>query len=232
MHAKLEGVQAEIYDFLESANAQLPGKDALYYGGQFLTGCLDRPDFLFAGINPGFGADDWIGRPKTFQRRPFEAAPCKFISEQEEGAPLASDIVGVLLNDDASRLARCAETSLVSVFATPGVPDLNRQLAATGLQQRHGQLMKHAVEAILEALRPKQVVCIGMTAHKAFTGTFGISQNQIAMKSVKSASGLSDPVYYKCSEFNGIPVHGVLIHRTAHPSRVMLDELRQIFKEL
>jgi hypothetical protein len=223
-------LQDRIYELLEAANTVLPASDSLFYGGTFLSGTLDRPDFLFLGINPGQGA--WDARPRTLDRVPFRPTPCKFAEESDGGGRLAGKIVDIVLGGDPSRLAACAETSVRSFFATPDEGILNRQLALlrpSGLAHRHQALMTDALPAILQAVAPRQIVCIGLTTFQRFTAWAGIRADESAMKSVPSTTGKTEPVYYKRASINGVPVHGVLHLSGGRLSTVMEQELRAIF---
>jgi hypothetical protein len=223
-------LQSQIFDFLEAANRELPQELALCYGGAFLTGKTTNPEYLFLGINPGHGK--WNERPRTFSRLPFAEAPCKFIEELEDDLRLAQRVVKIVLSGDASRLAACTETSVRSFFATPDVKILDQQLAAlrpSGLEKRHQKLMAEALPLILETLSPKQIVCIGMTSFQSLVNLAGEKGQCIEMKSEKSASGKSDPVYYKKTLIHGIPVHGVLHLSGAYLSNAMVESLESIF---
>lgn len=226
-----DALQSEIYDLLEAANAVLPENDALFYGGRFLSGRIERPEFLFLGINPGQG--HWAERKRVFPREDFVPGDCKFIEEHEDGAPLAGSIVDVVLNGQVDRLAACAESSVRSFYATPDVGTLDRQcshLNRAGLLNRHNALIARGVDLILDQVQPHQIVCIGMTSFGVIEKRFGL--RDIAMKSERSASGLSDPVYYKRADYKGIPIHGVLHLSGGRPSRTMLADLKRTFAEL
>ncbi|GAB6052044.1 hypothetical protein JCM17960_08640 [Magnetospira thiophila] len=235
MIQSLESIQCAIYDFLETANGALEAKDRMFYGGHFLTGRIEQPKFLFLGINPGFGANDWPQRPLSIPRNSFSPIPCKFVDEHKDGARLAQKIVDVALQGYADKLETCAESSLRSFFATPDEPTLNGQLAALAakdLHKEHDRLMTDAVKTIVETTNPKHIVCIGMTAFKRFMNVFGGNPADVKMKSAKSASGKSDPVYYKHTMINDRPVHGLLHLSGGHPSKVMIEDLKKIFSAL
>lgn len=223
-------LQDKIYDLLEAANAALPAADSLFYGGTFLSGKMERPEFLFLGINPGHSA--WADRRRRFDRLPFQPSPCKFAEEFGDGARLAQKVVDIVLAGDASRLTACAETSIRSFFATPDEGTLNRQLdllRAAGLADRHQALMDEALPAILQAVAPRQIVCIGLTTFQRFTSWAGVRADDSAMKSMPSATGKTQPVYYKRATVNGVPVHGVLHLSGGRLSAAMEDELRATF---
>ena len=226
----LDQVQTRTYDFLESANRVLPDELSMFYGGSFLTGNTQAPECLFLGINPGYGG--WKTRPRTFARKPYTESPCKFLEEADDGARLAERLVEIVLEGDASRLASCAETSVRSFFATPDVKILDQQMNAlrpSGLAQAHDELMRESVPCILDVLRPKQIVCIGMTTFQTLINLVGDKDQAIEMKSERSASGKSDPVFHKKTTLRGIPVHGVLHLSGAYLSNKMIESLKTIF---
>lgn len=225
-----EAIQNDIFDLLETANRVIPGEDALYYGGTFLTGQVDSPEILFLGINPGHGA--WADRPRSVERKPYARCECKFIGEFEDGAPLARAIVDIVLDGDGSRLASCAETSVRSFYSTPDTEVLDRQLthlSRSGLVGKHDDLMTRTVDATLERAMPRQIVCIGLTTFSLLAKRLGLSHSEVQMKSERSASGKSDPVYYKRAEFKGTPIHGVLHLSGGRLSQTMKADLREIF---
>lgn len=225
-----EAIQKDIYDLLEDANKVIPDDDALFYGGTFITGKLETPEILFLGINPGNG--DWAKRSRSFQRKPFAPSPCKFCAEFDDNERLARAVVDIVLGGDSTRLASCAESSIRSFYGTPNEPTLNRQLSHLGkggLMVRHNDLMTRAVKLILDQCKPREIVCIGTTTFGALSKLLGLSGAAIEMKSEPSASGETDPVYYKRTEFNGIPIHGTLHLSGGHPSNTMKADLRGIF---
>ena len=234
MSSALEHIQNAIYDFQEAANKVLAKEDQLYFGGRYLTGQLDRPEFLFLGINPGYGPE-FADRNNLIKRKAFEPTACKFIDEYEDGLLLAKRIVDELLQGNPGKLKNYAETSISSFFATPDEPTLKKQLTALGphgLQASHQQLMTESVIAIIDTINPVQVVCIGLTTFSQYLKLNGVGHNGVSMKSEKSDSGNSYPVYYKYTMINNRPVHGVLHLSGAHLSKIMRDNLRQIFSAL
>ncbi len=122
-------IQKGIYDFRDAANVTLTKEQRMFYSSNFVTGQIARPNFLFLGINPGFGRNEWPDRD-IGSRRSVVAQPIKFLAEYEEGASLARKIVEVLFDGDVSGLNNCAESSVRSFFATPDVKVLDQQLTA------------------------------------------------------------------------------------------------------
>lgn len=225
-----DAIQSDIFDLLETANKIVPNEDALYYGGTFLTGQVGSPEILFLGINPGHG--DWATRSRSFHRKPYAPCDCKFIGELEDGAPLARAIVDIVLDGNASRLESCAETSVRSFYSTPDTTILDRQLShlsRVGLLGQHEGLMTRAVDLMLGQARPRQIVCIGLTTFSFVINRLGVSNSAIQMKSERSASGKSDPVYYKRAVFEGTPIHGVLHLSGGRLSQTMKANLRELF---
>ena len=225
----LDKIQTSIYDFLEDANDIIPNDFALYYSGSFLSGNIQAPDYLFISINPGFGRYDWDARSRKFQRKPFTLSTCKYVEEFEDKYDLAKEIVEIILNGDSSRLEACAETYALSFFATPDQKILDASLRASGLATRHQALMAEALLSILKIVSPKQVVCIGLSSFQMMLNLLGDKNQGVEMKSVKSASGKTDPVYYKKTKIQGVPFHGVLHLSGAQLSNIMRKELKEIF---
>ena len=220
-------LQLRIYNFIEKANLHLGDDNAFYYGGHFATGQLYKPDMLFVGINPGYESNKWQERPKAFEFINFEEVPCKYV----EDFTLAKKVLNILLDGNATRLERCAETSLMSIFATPNVSILNNTLShlSPELKKEHDDLTHEVVDRI----GPKQVVCIGLTTFTEYLKCFGQDGYEVpVMKSFKSCSGKSDPVYYKYTVVRGTPVYGVLHLSGAQPSIEALSSLRKEFKEI
>jgi hypothetical protein len=208
--------------------ASASSKDGLHYDGQFITGQLEVPDTLFLGINPGFGGEKY-----EISSAPFTPQECKYIGETYL---FAQRIVDVVLGGDESRLNSCAETSYRSFLATPDVKALESTLAlqSNGWQQEHNLMMQDWQRTLIETIRPKRIICIGIGNKGPFhelLRTFKLERNKVVEESLSetSASGKSDPVFYKRATIEGVPVHGVLHLSGAHPSATMLERLRGVF---
>ncbi|MGD9637526.1 MAG: hypothetical protein AB7U85_00530 [Alphaproteobacteria bacterium] len=231
---KLEDIQANIYDFLDKANKVLLKEDSLFYGGQYITGCLENPKILFIGINPGFAAnDEWGDRPHTFNRKTFSQKDCKYIEEAKRKNSLALKVVEYLLNNENDLLKKCAETSFKSFFATSnenGIDGSLKNLSSSGLQVEHHKIMNDAIKTIIEEISPENIVFIGKTVFDNFVCTFGCKKTEI--KEMTSLSGKTKRIFYQKTFFNGIPTHGVLHLSGAQPSTKILDELKNIFKSV
>lgn len=217
-------IQEKIYNFIERANILLDKKDALFYGGDFITGEIHSPDVLFLGINPGFG-DDW-DRRKIIQKD-FELRKCKYIEEFEDNYLLARRVVDVVCGGDLTKLNWCAESSIKSIFATPNEKSLDKALSQLTPKMRleHDDLIRE----IIELIKPKHIICIGFIAFNKYLQQFGQSlTGQVNTKTCLTKSGKSR-VYYKNAFINGIMVHGVLHLSGAQISAVALDGMREEF---
>lgn len=228
----LNTIQHKIYDFLQTANEHLDEQNALFYNGQCATGQIENPDVLFISINPGYG-ENWGDRKKKFDFTEYKVSPCKFIDQYEdiENRKLAARIVSVLLNGKVERLNRCAETYITSIFNTPDAKTLFGSLnkLTPELRKQHDELSNE----IINLIKPKHIVCIGLTAFSEYLNRFGKNgYADIQMKDTKSASGKSDPVHLKKTVVNGIPVYGVIHLSGAHPSNEALNDLKEEFKNL
>lgn len=228
--------QQHINNFVRQANAILPLDNPLYFDGHFISGQTYRPDILFIGINPGHR--DWEnieGRLADTCLIDYRSIPCKYIVEAEAGNRFAKRIINVVCDNDASRLERCAETSLLSYFASPREHVVQKQIKALpkAMQREHKQL----TELPLEQLRPKHIVCIGWRTFDEFINRYA----QHTVTSISRASTKKLPIqmkgvdkmmdYYSRVELDGIIVHGVR-HFSTPLSHAMLDDLKTIFKSV
>ena len=232
MSSVFDTIQSEIFELMDASQDAVPQGDALFYSGSFMTGQMAAPELLLLGINPGHG--DWNNRKRLFPRQPFAPRACKFVAEYEDRAPLATAIVDILLGRDSARLAHCAETSVQSFFGTPDVGILKRQLghlAKAGLLERHNAMMASAVTRIIAECQPREIVCIGLTTFHSLCRLLGLNGQPLEMRSEKSASGKTEPVYYKRAEFDRIAIHGTLHLSGGRPSASMLKDLQTIFAQ-
>jgi hypothetical protein len=212
----------------QSLFAEATSKDGLHYDGKFITGRLEAPDTLFLGINPGFGGEKYEINSAVFMPQ-----DCKYIGETYL---FAQRIVDVVMGGDESRLKSCAETSYRSFLATPDVKALETVLSQQDKEWRreHDLMMQDWQRTLIETIRPKRVICIGIGDKGPFhelLRAFKLDRNKVVEETLseKSASGKSDPVFYKRATISGIPVHGVLHLSGAHPSAIMLKRLRGVF---
>jgi len=229
----LNNVQNKIYDFLQRANNHLDEKNALFYNGQCATGKIDNPDLLFISINPGFENQYWGERKKKFDFTEYKVTPCKYIDEYKdiENRKLADRIVNVLLDGKVERLNHCAETYVTSIFNTPDTKILYESLnqLTPELRKEHDELSNK----IINLIKPKHIVCIGLTAFSEYLNRFGKNgYADIQMKDTLSASGKSRPVHLKKTVVNGIPVYGILHLSGAQISTEALNDLKEEFKAL
>lgn len=227
--------QQQINEFLTKANAALPDDNPMYFDGRFITGEVDNPEILFIGINPGHG--DWENlenRKKFTKQIPFEKKPCKYIEGFDDDELLASRIVRSICGGDVSRLERCAETSFSSYFATPSVDVLRAQInqLPANLKTEHHNLMDMA---IIDEVKPKHIVCIGLTTFNDFI-KLQSSSKVIKVKAMPSESGLTQRIYYKkalleTSNFK-INIHGLIHLSGGRPSAAMLKEIETIMNKI
>ncbi|WP_296243713.1 MULTISPECIES: hypothetical protein [unclassified Psychrobacter] len=232
----LKQKQQHINDFVRRANAILPLDNPLYFDGHFISGQTYRPDVLFIGINPGHRDWDNIeGRRAGIKLIDYHSTPCKYIAEAEAGNRFAKRIINVVCDNEVSRLKHCAETSLLSYFASPREHVVQKQIKALpkAMQREHKQL----TELPLEQLRPRHIVCIGWRTFDEFMNRYA----QHADTSISRASTKKLPIqmkgvekmmdYYSRVELEGISVHGVR-HFSTPLSHAMLDDLKTIFKSV
>ena len=135
--------QQLINDFLQRANALLPANNPLFFDGSFITGQTHCPDMLFIGINPGHrGWHDVTARQKNTQFMGYRSQPCKYIAESITGNRFAKRVIDVVCGGDSSRLEHCAETSLLSYFASPTESVVKAQIKQLpkAMQLEHAQL--------------------------------------------------------------------------------------------
>ena len=228
--------QHHINDFLIRANAILPADNPLYFDGHFITGQTSNPDILFIGINPGHRDWDNIeGRHANTCLIPYQHIPCKYIAEAAAGNRFAKRIINVVCDDKVSRLNHCAETSLLSYFASPREHVVQQQIKQLpkAMQIEHAQLS----QLPLKPINPKHIVCIGWRTFDEFIKRYG----QHSDPSVSRASSKKLPIrmkgvdkmmdYYTKIEIGGIIVHGVR-HFSTPLSHAMLNDLTAIFKEV
>jgi hypothetical protein len=101
-------------------------------------------------------------------------------------------------------------------------------------RREHDLMMQDWQRTLIETIRPKRVICIGIGDKGPFhelLRAFKLDRNKVVEETLseKSASGKSDPVFYKRATISGIPVHGILHLSGAHPSATMLESLRGMF---
>ena len=227
----LNTIQHKAYDFLQTANEHLDEQNTLFYNGQCATGQIENPNLLFISINPGFERKFWDGRKRKFDFTEYKVTPCKYIEEYEDRSPLANRIVDVLLNGKPEHLDRCAETYITSIFNTPDAKILYESLnqLTPELRKEHDELSNE----IINLIKPKHIVCIGLTAFSEYLNRFGKNgYSDIQMRDTLSASEKSRPVHIKKTVVNGIPVYGVLHLSGAQISNAALNDLKEEFKNI
>lgn len=228
--------QQHINNFVRRANAILPLDNPLYFDGHFISGQTYHPDILFIGINPGHRDWDNIeGRRASTQLIGYRPIPCKYIVEAESGNRFAQRIINVVCDNKASRLEHCAETSLLSYFASPREHVVQKQIKALpkAMQQEHKQL----TTLPLEQVRPKHIVCIGWRTFDEFIKRYAQNSDEPLSRAstkklpirMKGVDKMMD--YYSRVELDGTIVHGVR-HFSTPLSRAMIDDLKAIFKSI
>ena len=228
--------QQHINDFVRRANAILPLDNPLYFDGRFISGQTYRPDILFLGINPGHRDWDNIeGRRDNSRLIPYQNIPCKYIAEAEAGNRFAKRVIDVVCDSEVRRLEHCAETSLISYFASPREHVIQKQIKALPkpMQREHKQL----ATLPLERLRPKHIICIGWRTFDEFMNRYAqhldtpmsrASAKKLPIQ-MKGVNKMMD--YYTRVELDDIIVHGVR-HFSTPLSHAMIDDLKIIFKSV
>ena len=226
--------QEHINDFVRRANARLPDNNPLYFDGYFISGQTNQPDILFIGINPGHRDWDNIeGRQADLRLHAYQDIPCKYIAAAAEGNRFAKRVIKVVCDGDSRRLSHCAETSLLSYFASPNERVVNAQIKQLPLamQTEHSQLTHLPIHEI----KPKHIVCIGWRTFDAFIQRYGRSNvgatHRQAIKKLPICMQGEDKMmdYYAKTECDGITVHGVR-HFSTPLSHAMLADMTVIFK--
>ncbi|WP_131667923.1 hypothetical protein [Psychrobacter pygoscelis] len=228
--------QQRINDFLRRANQVLPEDNPLYFSGHYITGQTKNPDILFIGINPGHR--QWHNLParKANTRLvPYQSQPCKYIEELQLGNRFAKRVLDIACGGDLSKLEHCAETSLLSYFASPTESVVKAQIKKLpkDMQAEHREL----THLDFAAINPKHIVCIGWRTFDEFIKRYHPkldSRTEITSKQLPIAiNGTGKDVkmmdYYARTEIDGIPVHGVR-HFSTPLSRAMLDDMKAIFR--
>lgn len=237
--------QQRINDFLIRTNQILPCDNPLFFSGSFISGQTENPDILFIGINPGHRQwDDLVGRQANTKRVSFQPQPCKFITASQEGNRFAKRVIDIACDGNIHKLNRCAETSLLSYFASPTESVVKAQIKQLpkAMQKEHREL----IELDFTAINPKHIVCIGWRTFDEFIKRYGndkskdgdkescegrsamqTKQMPIAINGKGSAEKMMD--YYARTVVAGIPVHGVR-HFSTPLSRAMLEDMKAIFR--
>lgn len=239
--------QHRINDFLLRANKLLPADNPLFFSGGFISGQTDNPDILFFGINPGHRQwQDLASRKANTKLVGYQPMPCKYIEDAKCGNHFAKRVIDIVCNGDSSKLKSCAETSLLSYFASPTESVVKAQIKQLpkDMQDEHRLL----TELDINLINPNHIVCIGWRTFDEFIKRYGrinkdnshqqgrtdhanllTKQAPIAINGKDKDAKMMD--YYERTEVNGIPVHGVR-HFSTPLSQIMLDDMRAIFKEV
>lgn len=237
--------QQRINDFLTRANELLPADNPLFFSGSFISGQTKNPDILFIGINPGHRQwQDLAARQANTKLVAFAGQPCKFITAAQKGNRFAKRVIDIACDGDVSKLGRCAETSLLSYFASPTESVVKAQIKQLPkvMQAEHREL----TELDFAAINPQHIVCIGWRTFDEFINRYGSDDHKKDDK--KNLQGRSAvltrqlPIaingqdkdvkmmdYYARSQIDGIPVHGVR-HFSTPLSRAMLEDMKAIFR--
>ena len=213
-----EDLNKEIYDFVKSANAQLSSDDRIFYSCNFISGKLNNPQYLFIGLNPGYDDKEWEDRPLlTYKSWSLVPVGKYYLKNALE------DIFGSKILD---------ESALVNLhpIATPDKTILNTQttnLGRLGLGEQYDKIKKNTLKTIIEELKPKKIVCIGVQTFDLFKKIFKF---EVDTKLTKKANGHRLYLQSKCIEtFPNI--YGI-IHLTG--ARVLNSEkaiLKSCFNE-
>lgn len=243
---EFEEKQQLINNFLIRANGILPEDDPLFFSGHYLTGQTENPDILFIGINPGHRQwQDLTARKAMTQIQPYQQVPCKYIEESQSGNRFAKRVLDIVCDGDMSKLEHCAETSLLSYFASPTESVMKQQInqLPKAMQAQHRAL----TELNIELIQPKHIVCIGWRTFDEFIQRYGnldegtksvraflaSNSNTVAKQLPIAINGkdidLKMMDYYIRTEVAGIPVHGVR-HFSTPLSRTMLEDMKAIFR--
>lgn len=244
-----EQKQLRINDFLKRANQILPDDNPLFFSGSFISGQTENPDILFIGINPGHRQwADLSARKAHTKLVAYQPQPCKYIKESQSGNRFAKRVLDIACDGDIGKLSHCAETSLLSYFASPTESVVKAQIKQLpkDMQTEHREL----THLDFAAINPKHIVCIGWRTFDEFIKRYGggsdkagagnqssegkagrpamlTKQMPIAINGKGSAEKMMD--YYARTEVAGIPVHGVR-HFSTPLSRAMLEDMKAIFK--
>ena len=239
--------QQHINDFISRANQILPEDNPLFFSGSFMSGQTKRPDILFIGINPGHRQwQNIAARKANTQLVAYKASPCQYIEDAKGGNRFAKRVIDIACDGDSDRLTHCAETSLLSYFASPTESVIKAQLKQLPkpMQEEHRQLM----ELDFIAINPKHIVCIGWRTFDEFIKRYStpdmingyqagrMGHAHLATKQAPIAiNGKDKDVkmmdYYARAEVESIPVHGVR-HFSTPLSQAMLEDMRGIFQKI
>lgn len=156
-----EQIQAEIYDFLELANATLPDELKLFYDGKFIAGRIYSPHTRFIEAYRKYELGDWEGRPRTFIRKPFRKTKCNYELKHKYGDEAASDIVKVIIGEE-SEFKYCCDTVFISVFSAPNDEIFQKQmdcLALNNLEAMHSELMRRYRKFLQFSSAARTTIC-------------------------------------------------------------------------
>ncbi len=205
-------------------------KKRWHYSGQFISGKLDSTEILFLGINPGFSPgedklENW--KPETFPEPASEFGDivCDYINQFDYKCPLATRISEIIFGGDNSQFRDCAETSFYSYFATPNLGILETMLNKISQEDSdaHDAIMQDLREIILDEIKPKKIICIGVSTFDSFIWNFKIPyDNNLAHKS-------NGRRYLLETEVSGIPVVGIIHLSGGRPNSHMKEHLAEFF---
>lgn len=228
--------QQRINDFLQRANTLLPEHNPLFFDGSFITGQIYHPDMLFIGINPGHrGWHDVTARQQNTRLTDYRNQPCKYIAESITGNRFAKRVIDVVCGGDSSRLENCAETSLLSYFASPTESVVKAQIKhlPKAMQLEHAQL----TELPIHQIKPKHIVCIGWRTFDEFIKRYGQHSDAITRRAstkklpicIKGEDKMMD--YYTKVKLDCMVIHGIR-HFSTPLSHAMLEDMRAVFKQI
>ena len=199
---KFKELNQEIYNFVKSANTQLPYEDRIYYSCNFISGKLENPKYLFVGLNPGYG-EPWKNRPSlTF--KPWIPIPI--------GEYYLKNSLEELYGSEI--LKTCALINLHPI-ATPDGEILDTQtqkLCELGLGKQYEEIKRKILGTVIEQVKPKEIVCIGVQTFDIFAKIY-----KLKIEVAKKRSN-GHRLYLRSARKENFPnVHGVVHLTGARP---------------
>lgn len=200
----------------------------LHKNEQIYSGEINNPDIVFIGINPGYRelSDAKNNGVQTFvyDRR------CHYDSSYNKQYNvidflLQDKVLEILLNNKSEKFEKCASTNFKSFFATQGESKLNN-LGILKIQ-KHKVLMSNYIKFILNDIKPKSIVCIGV-------GVFDKLIKECSSITIEKPLKDSNKRYFCRAKYNDINIYGVrhLTSGRTRPNKFMIEELKSVFGKL
>lgn len=166
---KFEELEKEICDFAKRVRKQVE----VHYEGPFITGKLEKPEVLFLSFNPG-GGDE-----KVVKCGKFEKKQLKYLEEDRKLANVLREI----FEDRKDILENSCETYIESFFATKDAKTLDELLNKLRSQNpelwvEHQAIMTNILGLVLEQIKPKMIVCIGLGVFDYFCRRFRLTEDK------------------------------------------------------